>query len=72
MPPVPCSSCRWFIGATITEKESIGIQAVPVYTCEAFPGGIPEVIHVGDNNHRKPVKGDQGIQYEKLVVEETT
>lgn len=34
------------------------------HTCTAFPQGIPEVIWVGVNNHRKPFAGDNGIQFE--------
>ena len=33
--------------------------------CEAFPNGIPDDIAYGDNDHTKPVEGDNGIQYKK-------
>lgn len=33
--------------------------------CTAFPSGIPEDIVTGKNLHLKPVKGDNGILYEK-------
>ncbi len=33
--------------------------------CKAYPEGIPEVIWTGKNKHRKPFKGDNGIQFEK-------
>ena len=34
--------------------------------CEAYPVEIPIVIQIGEHNHRKPYKGDQGIRYEKV------
>lgn len=33
--------------------------------CEAFPDGIPAVIAFGQNKHKRPFLGDNGIQYEK-------
>lgn len=33
------------------------------WVCDAFPQGIPQMFIDGDNKHRKPVKGDHGIQY---------
>lgn len=35
-------------------------------TCRAFPNGIPEAIYLGQTQHRKPINGDNGIQYEPL------
>lgn len=34
-------------------------------TCDAFPKGIPVEIATGQNQHREPVPGDRGIQYER-------
>lgn len=34
-------------------------------TCNAFTKEIPLEIWQGDNNHSKPYKGDNGIQFEK-------
>lgn len=34
--------------------------------CLAFPDGIPEEIALGRNDHSKPYKGDNGIQYLKV------
>lgn len=39
-------------------------------TCKAFPRGIPNEIWLGTNDHTKPYKGDQGIQFE--AVEKVT
>jgi hypothetical protein len=33
--------------------------------CVAFPDGIPTNILMGEVDHKAPVKGDHGIQYEK-------
>ena len=32
--------------------------------CKAFPDGIPDEIWKGENNHTKPVIGDNGIRFE--------
>lgn len=36
--------------------------------CAAFPreDSIPMAIWMGENNHRQPVAGDQGIQFEAV------
>lgn len=33
-------------------------------TCKAFPRGIPLSILNGTTDHREPVRGDKGVQYE--------
>lgn len=40
----------------------------PVFTCDAFPLGIPEEILSGDNPHTAPVDGDGGKHYVKSTV----
>ncbi len=32
--------------------------------CEAFPGGIPDKIMSGEDDHTQPFPGDHGIRYE--------
>ena len=49
----PCAHCRW----------SSTVDA----TCDAFPDGIPEAMLTGKDQHRAPVKGDNGIQFSPIV-----
>lgn len=35
------------------------------FKCKAFPKGIPKEIVEARVDHRKPYKGDNGIQFEK-------
>lgn len=32
--------------------------------CEAFPAGIPAAIINNQTDHRRPIEGDDGIQFE--------
>jgi hypothetical protein len=50
----PCATCRH------KDQEADGPY------CTAFPQGIPRKILDGDNQHRQPVDGDHGIQYEAI------
>lgn len=49
----PCATCKH------RSKVFAGI-------CLAFPDGIPSEILSGENDHKKPFKGDHGIQYEPI------
>jgi hypothetical protein len=46
----PCATC-----ARRNQRKSL--------ICEAFPFGIPRVILLGENQHREPFPGDNGLQY---------
>ena len=48
----PCIICKW-------------LTTLPAgkVTCKAFPDGIPDEILHGLNDHKKPFKGDNGIQF---------
>ena len=35
-------------------------------TCAAYPGGIPQMILIGAEQHRTPLPGDHGIQFEQV------
>lgn len=37
-------------------------------TCRAFPKGILWLILSGQDNHRNPLRGDHGIQFERRKV----
>jgi len=52
-PIISCINCRYLY---LTKKR----------TCEAFPKGIPTEILIGENSHRKPFDGDNGIRWEKV------
>ena len=43
------------------------IHRLSPVTCEAYPRGILKGILTGDLDHRKPVTGDSGIRYKKVV-----
>lgn len=49
---IPCASCIHF------ERERRDGEF-----CAAFPGGIPEEITSGANQHRGPFPGDNGIRW---------
>jgi len=36
--------------------------------CEAFLDGIPQEVRDGINDHKKPIEGDHGIQFEPLEL----
>ena len=48
----PCIICKWLTALPAGEV-----------TCKAFPKRIPEEIIYGLNDHKKPFKGDNGIQF---------
>lgn len=39
------------------------------WICEAYRNGIPDPILTDKVNHRKPYRGDNGIQFEELPDE---
>lgn len=59
------------------EDEEIKLDAVGIchscthriglYTCEAFPHGIPYPILTGNFLHIDPYPGDGGIRYERMI-----
>jgi hypothetical protein len=43
---------------------------LPGRTCDAFPEGVPDEVFLRKIEHRQPVPGDHGIQFEKATVAE--
>ncbi len=43
-----------------------------VYTCSAFPEGIPDPIIDGKFDHSLPYQGDNGIRFEKMDISKLT
>ena len=66
--------CINFIGPKSTKKRSAMKTTVDgiILSCKAFPDGkgIPREIAYGKNLHLKPVKGDNGILFEKAKSDE--
>lgn len=56
--PEPCKDCKHLWGDSV-------IIVNNRFGCAAFPDGIPDEIYSGNNSHRKPFPGDNGIQYAK-------
>jgi hypothetical protein len=60
-------NCIHFLGIRYLDKQR-GESSEVTY-CLAFPNGIPNEIAYGDNEHLRPVEGDNGIQFEKDDLE---
>lgn len=65
--PDPCVDCTHFIGYRAgTTFDEHGIENKEVLVCVAFPDGIPPTVLKAQNFHRKPMKGDNNIQWQPL------
>ena len=51
MQSVQCLECKHYTG---------------VNQCDAYPLGIPQIIFIGEHDHKEPYPGDKGIQFEPI------
>lgn len=65
--------CVHYLGVKNDAKENdfANPEVGERHVCVAFPDGIPNKIAFGNDLHTKPVKGDNGIQYERERREDT-
>lgn len=54
-----------FVGAECHECKHAVIDSWGYITCAAFPDGVPDDIMFEGRLHRRPIKGDHGIQFER-------
>ena len=63
IPKSPCVDCIHFGGVVQPD----GTEQTERYACKAFDR-IPDEILSGESQHRKPFRGDGGVQYEADVA----
>jgi hypothetical protein len=62
--PQQCSLCRRFSFDTREDPDAGLLTDADEFICEAFPGGIPYEIQLGDFDHNYPYPGDNGLRYQ--------
>lgn len=56
--PTICALCTRLRATAATNK-----AGDDVFSCDAFPDGVPAEIQFGGFDHREPFKGDGGIHF---------
>jgi hypothetical protein len=64
-PAIRCQGCRHLEGSVYRQLDR-DLEGDTVFTCEAFPEGIPVPIANGSFDHIVPYPGDHGIQFEPI------
>ena len=59
-PRSQCDACRHLFPVIVGEP----------WSCDAFPDGIPAAIVDDELDHRQPIDGDHGIQFEAKAGDE--
>jgi hypothetical protein len=60
----PCGSCKHLRPDGYTPPSKRHTLDAGWCSCNAFPQGIPDLVTGGKHDHRTPLPGDHGIQYE--------
>lgn len=56
--PTICALCTRLRAVSATDK-----QGNDIFSCDAFPDGVPAKIQFGGFDHRQPFKDDGGVQF---------
>jgi hypothetical protein len=60
---IACATCIHFDQEASSGDLLVRDRKLTTEVCAAFPNGIPKEIAFGDNRHRDPFPGDQGIRW---------